>query len=537
MCKTWLTTIIHDTTVHRTRSGTTPGAPLADVLFQMVFSLFVDNMLRDLEESLHQVVVPGLQNNEQNHGTLPSWLDDIAVLVKEQQAAGVAPALQEITKSAYQHLGAVGTQVNFNPGKTEAVIAFRGHEARRYSHYWFVECDRRMRVQVSEHVGVELVLSDQYVHLGCLVTSENKQHAEVQRRQRLVEGIFQNLRKRVLHNPCLTSSEKTDLIESTIMNKFMHGAGTWSLLTDKAANAYRVAHMSFVRKSVRPLTKLSSKLMTDEEACAVTGLITPEERISMARARQLLVIAESGCRFLQGLVFGEGRWLTKAAHDFNRIREELNHALPQCVLQNATGFDEWLRVVATRKASYKGMLRKYRKDVLHKLQAYRKHALCKAEARRDLECLGVVCVKLQEHVEASASDHVCRRCAMHFANAGALASHESRVHGDVAAATLATTGSRCEVCRKEFWLTHRLKSHLRRFETCRGVHLTADLQPMSDAPADLQRPWKPACNFIGPQPFRATMRPEVVATEAPKEISLEARLKVLFQGFMKASAR
>ena len=53
-----------------------------------------------------QVVLPELRSKEQIHAImLPSWLDDIAALVREKEDTCSAPAVRAIVRSVYQHLG------------------------------------------------------------------------------------------------------------------------------------------------------------------------------------------------------------------------------------------------------------------------------------------------------------------------------------------------------------------------------------------------------------------------------------------------
>ena len=109
------------------------------------------------------------------------------------------------------------------------------------------------------------------------------------------------------------------------------------------------------------------------------------------------------------------------------------------------------------------------------------------------------------------AQHKCPNCALKCKTAAALAAHMSKAHGCVAKSTAAANGTRCEVCRTEFWSTKRLRDHLRRQPTCLRVWAESDLDSREVAETMHSHAWRPACKTSGPAPWWATLRPEPAA--------------------------
>ena len=81
------------------------------------------------------------------------------------------------------------------------------------------------------------------------------------------------------------------------------------------------------------------------------------------------------------------------------------------------------------------------------------------------------------------------------------------VHGAASRADLAATGTKCEVCCKEFWSTARLKLHLRKHPSCLNVAEAADLDREEIVKSCHPYAWPPAMPVFGPRPFWATRTP------------------------------
>ena len=119
---TWFTMDLDDPVLQQTRSGTAPGSPLADLLYQFVQTQFMLGVMQDMRDQ-------GLciRMSVQSDPTYPQgWADDVAVMLPPCHAAQVAPQIQACVPILDLHSRRMGVSLNFDSGKTEALISLRG---------------------------------------------------------------------------------------------------------------------------------------------------------------------------------------------------------------------------------------------------------------------------------------------------------------------------------------------------------------------------------------------------------------------------
>ena len=123
---TWFCMDPSNAEIHATKSGTMPGAPLADALFQVAFGLF----LRDLHDSLEEEGLYPAGANKDGHASdgyhTPSWMDDVAILLTASSASAVVPQLLLAAKHVFIHLASIGITTNFERGKRGIAYLARG---------------------------------------------------------------------------------------------------------------------------------------------------------------------------------------------------------------------------------------------------------------------------------------------------------------------------------------------------------------------------------------------------------------------------
>ena len=76
MQASWFTSDPHASRVQQTCSGTGPGSPLADLLFQFMQTKFMEGVVRDLEGNLHVKIRTSMDPVHPQ-----GWADDVAILL------------------------------------------------------------------------------------------------------------------------------------------------------------------------------------------------------------------------------------------------------------------------------------------------------------------------------------------------------------------------------------------------------------------------------------------------------------------------
>ncbi|CAE7816813.1 unnamed protein product [Symbiodinium sp. CCMP2592] len=490
---TWFTTLPDDPQVHRTRAGTVPGAPLADLLFQLAIAASYQCMRDCLRAEGLLVTVQGTE------AVLLTWLDDFAAPVGACKPSDLPHRLSRTASITAQALSTSGIAMNFAPGKSEAIVIVQGSGAQKVRTELFVTGQGTIPVDMPNSPQAQLVCTEHYVHLGTKRTPECSAVPDIQRRQAAANVVCTKVCTRLLRNPVLTRTEKCHYYFSLVLNRFLHGLATWPMSTRKERECYRAAYLGFLRRAVKPLHGYHCWRMTDQHVCIAIGALLPEEALHVGRIRILSQIAAHGTTFLGELLAASQSWLHQAQTAVHWAVQLVPTArLSEWLQQTPQGRDllSWPLDAAGTRSFLKRVRTKAVQSRAHlePLVATRAKALHKAEAQ------GMLVVKLL----TGAATHRCAQCGQLCSTPSALAAHCEKVHGRRAPCRSAI-GTSCQACSQEFWSTTRLREHLRRARCCSATYVGADLDPQPDE--ELGTKQCPVQPFHGPRPFWATLRP------------------------------
>ena len=99
----------------------------------------------------------------------------------------------------------------------------------------------------------------------------------------------------------------------------------------------------------------------------------------------------------------------------------------------------------------------------------------------------------------------CDKCDQCFKGPAQLAVHKAKKHGERAMQTHAW-GTACEICRRQYWSTARLREHFRRSPGCAFAYQQAEIDAGAPTEQIANRSTPPTA-LIGPSPWWATLRP------------------------------
>ena len=321
--------------------------------------------------------------------------------------------------------------------------------------------------------------------------------------------VLRRLQQTLLRNPELSLGEKTALTEMLVVAKVEYGAGLWCPQSRAEKEAANTAFARPWRAICRRLTGHSTKLLDDDEICAILGTLSSDELLRTARVRQLLTVLAEGPGFLWHCLQRAQDWLRLACQDSIAVLRLADQPVPECF----TVPEPQLSAVADVAGRLRRALRCYRKGCIDRRLQRRQAAIDKAEAILQCEAAGGAVFQAPT---APCGQHVCTFSPMRFVSKANLAAHKSTVH-HVAAAVSSATGTTCNVCRVEWWTTHRLKEHLRRSEVCRNTYQNADLPGAlrhEIVGTKKDRAFRPPAEVHGPLPWWATLRPPPIPQPA-----------------------
>ena len=500
--RTWFSVDTIEQLVYASQRGTVPGAPLADMLFQFTFGLFVSG----LEQRLQDEGCFQRDDGQSAHASIPTWADDLAVLVESEQADGLPGKLKHVVGLTHGMMAAIGIQVNFGAGKSEAQIAVQGKESLKVRRDLLVHGNAELPVPLLDGRVVRLRLVETYLHLGTLTHAQASLMPELKRRAALAEGIFRQVRRAILTNRHVPLADKVCCVESLVVDKFLHNAGVWHFQTNAEEAKFHATVMSFRRRMLWPACGFSPQFLSDVETCAVLNVLLPEEILDIRRARQLCTLASFGDDYLRSAVADEKTWLMQATESFLRVAPKVARQPEEEGQLDACGI---LDLCRQRRSEILCAIRLHRKHILRDRVGLGREVERAAACRSQAEKLGVLLCRVPTLNDHLLLDGVrCEVCGKSLKDAQACAAHKRQAHGIGAPSTMVARGTACMVCKKEFWSTKRLKAHLYRVPQCLRVHVEADMPPINQQEVvSGDSAFQPVTDLIGPSPFWATLRP------------------------------
>ncbi|CAE7821566.1 unnamed protein product [Symbiodinium sp. CCMP2592] len=448
---TWFSMGYHGEDAFLTRTGTTPGAPLADLTFQYVFSTVLDRLKARLAE-VGCVATVGKQQDI--HVPSPTWMDDLAIPFTTESAAEVIPTAALALGEVALALRDAGISINWGRGKSELLPIFYGPGAKAVRTKWCTTEGATFTVKLPDGSATSAHITPAYIHLGSLADMKGGDIEDIRRRRILARELLGPLMK-LLCNPFLEAPEKIELLIAMPVARFKHGAGLWRLSKKSEREAFHAGYMELVRRAFRPIVGCSSRGLTDEDVCDGLGVLSPSELRTAEICRHAAWLWADESASIRALWFSEGGWL-----------EEAKEAVRLCAPTSPSCTDPWDLLLAQPTLA-KGWIRGYIKHrrALRRTRGAAKIPLWQALAAARQN--GWIFCKIAPPVRHTAA-HRCDFCSQTFRTAAALASHSSKTHGVLDASDVVIPD-----------------------EVVQRYHFA----------------WPPAAPAQGPKPFWATLRP------------------------------
>ena len=497
-------------TVYRTLAGTVPGAPLADVLFQLAMTRFHSRVRVALAEANLQVQVRHPCTGAPLYSSVPAWVDDIAVPVEALQAQELIPKVVIAMGIVEEALRCIGVEVNFSRGKTEVLVVWRGENAKKLRQHWCIECCGRVEIPRRGKPSAWLHLVDRYVHLGSLMCSSGHVVADIRHRAAIARSSFKAVRDRLLRNPCLELAEKIRLVVQGPVASFLHGAGTWVMTNGRKGQAFKAFNgvlSGFMRSSLRPLLGWNPRGLTDVEVCLLLRVLCPSLTLVVARLRHLAGVAAWLDDYALAVLLEEATWLRAVAADLGELGRVVELAVDVPVSFEFDAWRKFLDQLATRRCAFRSSLRAAIKKWSQGEDFLRNKAAEKASCLTRLFDGGGVVWRMRGQLDVDSRVFECDLCKSCFSSKAALGSHRSRIHHVESAKLAIGDSTSCQRCGIEFWAEDRLWEHLRRRPDCLNVMLESDITFGTSNCKKISPSIMPATTFIGPRPFWATLRP------------------------------
>ena len=495
----WFATDPDTGVIWNTATGTVPGSPIADTLFSIVYASF----LNDLQAVLQREGL-AIADAKGGDSDVPTWADDTAVLFVAGHPDQLLGALQTVTESVCRGIARLGLTANLGAGKTEAVLSVRGYGCKRVCREIF--CPECPGIHFEGPTGQQqfVRIVSEYTHLGSVLRSDGHELPNIKARARLARAAYTPLRKRILANPYLTVAEKREIFTQRVISKYVHGAGLWQLRTAHERSAAHEPIRHAMRSSLKAITGISSHGLNAEQVAALLELPTAEETLAVARIRTAREAACLSAPAAWQAYLDDGCWLRQVGADLAEAWKTVPPGNGPLVPTAPAGVLEFVRA---HSHELKGICRRY---LAHCVKA--RSALAVAtKAKVAAFPPATHSIYVEDDFPELDDGFVCVQCGKTLPCSRTLAVHMARAHHRLSDVTRMTTGTRCEVCRTEFWEPHRLRTHISRSRLCYHLYWHGDQSREDGSLVQSDRRLHasaPAVVTPGPQPFWASLRPD-----------------------------
>ena len=271
---TWFTVQACNREIFSTRTGSVPGTPLADMVYQFLQASMLKRVKADFKDLGLQ-----LQIGRATEVASPAgWADDLAFFPPVVAPCDLVDAIRGIVRTFEHHSRNIGVRTNFKPGKTEVVCVVRGKGSDSVRRSLLSKESPTISVELSSGACVEVRLAEAYLHLGGFVAQNGSPLLDVRSRRQGVRHVLHQPHVTLFRNGELTVDEKRQLLIGLVVRKFAYGAGSWVLKTREEFQAFRSAVMSIYRNALKPILRVSSAYLNDTEVCCLLGVLSPEQR-------------------------------------------------------------------------------------------------------------------------------------------------------------------------------------------------------------------------------------------------------------------
>ena len=520
--ETWCT--LAQGVILKTRRGTRPGSPLADLVFHGLMqylatkiqqwvadSTTFGQLLCDLDLALPLVI----------------WSDDLALTWAVPRAEDLLAELDLVVGFLTETFQHCGFDLNFAKGKTNVVVSFTGPGASSLRKEWLLgSCSVRQVVLPSgQRLSIPLVL--QYKHLGTMFTASHSLDLEISTRIGTACAAFAKISRTLVCNRRLPQQTRLRLFHSLIASKLFFGLGAWHTPPLRILKKLEAAYVRMLKRVLK--IPHDDHQLSNHEVFSRAEALDVRSRLALDRLLYARKVFQVGPTMLQELVHldfacNEHSWLHGVIADLQWFDFLLPNVLPPGFDNDLTALIDWWQDPATpwkrflKRARRRHLLQEAMMADVHYL-----HRQCFAVLRQ----AGATFSPDPRDFVAGEFDFECTRCPRTFSSAQGLAAHKRLTHGIHAAEFPYVTGATCPSCLRYLWTSNRLALHLAyQPRDGRGNRCFAELQ---------ERGWSPAGNehfpALCPTAVQGANRKDALQAFGPlpqRLTQVDRRLQALF---------
>jgi len=433
-----------------TTRGTRPGDPVADILFNMAFKLVVLDARFKIRAATNlpcfgspkpvEVITCPDCVPERGFAEI-TFVDDIAYAIHSNTAEDLVSCLQTTASCLHDAVTSRGLGINYQAGKTEAILKLAGSGSKAVKHKVWHECGGMLPV-VTEHATQKLRVVHSYKHLGSFVQDHAVVQKDVRHRISQAKKAYGQLSRPFYCKKNVNEHTKSSVFSSLVMSRLTYNVHTWSWITDSDVesweNGLKAQVANLARNKIRPVPPFHFSIV---ELCALIGLNAPSDILHANRLRYVKRAINTAPAALWALLHDNkhcNSWLPHLSSSFEWLRMLLRPgSMPKC-----NDISEVLQVVAL-DTRWNGHIRSALKSCLQYHCARAQGKLWTSRICSQVERFADVCLP-SSHTDVKRWK--CNLCCDTFDSKKALSVHARHKHQYRTVLKYYVLGDECLAC-------------------------------------------------------------------------------------------
>ena len=360
--------IAHLPGITKTRQGTRPGSPLADIIFHV---LMLDIIVELNEWILGQADFQQLLLEMDLSFDSIVWSDDLAIPWCTNRAEELVPALDMLLSTVNKIFHRRGFDLNMDKGKTGVVLTFQGKNAPQQRRQYLLCNPSGFSCKLSSGAHQWLHATATYRRLGTQFASKLDFAEEMKYRIGQASAAFSAMRKPVLCNRHLPLQTRLRLFQALVGTKFYFGFGAWFTPRQSQLTAMRKALAHFLRCILLAGQGQTDKRPSDCQVLVLTEHLDPRIRLAQDRLLFAHKLFQFGPAFAQHVLQIEYQemktsWLSGLFADLKWLHSVLPDSVPECWASNLTdAIEYWQKGAPGWKAIIRRAIKKHSDAGVH----------------------------------------------------------------------------------------------------------------------------------------------------------------------------
>ena len=467
-----------------TMRGTRPGDPVADILFNMAFRLVMLDARSKIEDLSGMTCFgsPKPATDVTHASPMPdrgfaeiTFVDDVAYSLHSSSAADVIASLQLISSCLHDVAASRGLAINYQAGKTEAIVKLAGTGSAAVKHQVWHECGGKLPI-VTEHGTHRLQLVHAYKHLGSYVQDHAVIQKDLRYRNAQARKAYGQLSRQFYTKRNVHDSTKCEVYTALVLSRHAYNVHTWAWVTagdlEQWENGIRSHVISLARNAIRPISPFH---FTTAELCAIVGMQSPLDTLHANRLRYVKRAIQVAPAYLWSLLHNNAQsqsWFPQLMQSFAWIvRHSKRGRIPEVDHVN-----DMLSFIAMDQ-NWKGKVKAALKSCKRFREENAKGKLWTLKVQKSISSLTD---EQSSRVETVGGMWKCNLCDDSFSSKKALAVHARHKHQYRTIMKYYIFGDECHACCKKFFSRARLLAHVHASTGCKDTYLACFVPASED---------------------------------------------------------